>query len=134
MRVLIAEYMADALAMELRLGTASVKGEMVTLAKISDDLTIPFKLKVISHFDTGAGKDGALLLEGPGDLLLFLGYSEKTKKMHLALIDRSDMKRRPKEVMESTGFVDIAIKRFNEGDAVRGLWTQEARKDPWKDA
>lgn len=134
MRTRIAERMADALAMELCLGTASVKGKVAIYVPLSKGLTIPIELKVISHFDAGAGQDAGLLLEGPGDLLFFIGYSEKTKDLRTALIDRAAMKRKPKEVMGSTGFVDIALKRFNDGDAVRGMWTQADRKDTWKEA
>jgi hypothetical protein len=126
--------MADALAIELCLGTASVKGTITMFVGIGDGLTIPIELKVISHFDAGAGQDAGLLLEGPGDLLFFIGYSEKTKDLRLAMIDRAAMTRKPKKVMGSTGFIDIALKRFNEGDAVRGMWTQASRKDPWKEA
>jgi hypothetical protein len=126
--------MADALAMELRLDTASAKGGVEVYVVIDRNLTIPFKLEVISHFDGGIAKDAGLLLKGPGDLMVFLGYSEKTKDLRLALIDRSEMKRKPKDVMNSTAFVDIAIKRFDDGGAVRGTWKQDSRKDAWEEA
>ncbi len=134
MRKIIAERMSDALAMTLCLGTASVKGGMEAYITLGENLSIPFSLKVVSHFDAGIAKDAGLLLEGPGDLLVFVGYSEKTKDLRLALIDRTAMKRKPKDVMNSTAFVEIALKRFDDGDAVRGLWKQAERRDPWKEA
>ncbi len=134
MRVSIAERMADALGMQLNLETAGVKGKIKAHVPLGKGLTIPITLKVISHFDAGGGKDAGLLLEGPGDLLLFVGYSEKTKDLRIALIDRKAMKRKPKEVMASTAFVFGALSRFNDGDAVRGLWKQKDRKDSWMEA
>ncbi len=131
MRIWIAERIADALAMELCLGTASVKGRAEIHVPLGKGLTIPIKLKVISHFDAGAGLDAGLLVEGPGDLLLFVGYSEKTDDLRLAVIDRAALKRKPKEVLRSTSFIDIALKRFNEDGAVKGMWKQDGRKDPW---
>lgn len=131
MRKIIAERLADALAMELYLSTCSVKGGLTVYVSPSKGLTIPIKLEVIGYFDAGTAKDAALLLKGPGDLLVFIGYSEKTKDTRLAIIDRAAMKRKPKDVMKSTGFVEIALKRFNDGDAVRGLWRQGERKEAW---
>lgn len=127
--MIIAERMADALSMQLHLSTASVKGKITVYMGIGG---IPVTLEVIDHFDAGAGKDAALLLEGPGDLIVLLTYSEKTTNLCFVLIDRAAMTRKPKEVMRSTSFADIAIKRFNEGDAVRGMWAQGERKSAWK--
>lgn len=133
MRVAIAEKMADALAMPLQLETASVRGQVSMFVNLSEEFTIPVTLRVWTHFDAGVGKDAGLLLEGPGDLLVFVGYSEKTKDLCVALIDRSAMNRKPKEVMQGTSFVDIAVRRFNDGNAVRGLWSHAKRKAEWKE-
>ena len=132
-RNVVAEKFADALGMQLGLSTCSVKGDLTIYIPLSSGLTIPFKLKVISYFDAGIGMDAALLLEGPGDLLFFIGYSEKTKDLRTAVIDRTAMKRKPKDVMKSTGFVEIALKRLDDGGAVRGSWKQGGKKDSWKE-
>ena len=132
MRVHIAEKFADALALTLYLETASVTGEIVVFIQVADDLRIPIRLKTITHFDAGAGNDAAILLGGPGDLLLFLGYGKKSDLLHLALIDKSKMTRQPKEIMRSSSFVDLALMQFNEDDAVRGQWTQKTRNSAWR--
>ena len=131
MRVHVAERFADALAMTLYLETASVAGEVAVFVDLSDDLRIPIKLKTISHFDAGTGGDAAILLDGPGDLLLFLGYCKESDRLHLALIDGAKMKRPPKEIMRRNSFVSLAISQFNEDHAVRGRWTQKARTSRW---
>lgn len=131
MRVHVAERFADALAMTMYLETASVAGEVVVFVDLSDDLRIPIKLKTISHFDAGAGNDAAILLDGPGDLLMFLGYCKKSDRLHLALIDGAKMKRPLKEIMRSSSFVNLALKQFNKEGAVRGRWTQKARTSRW---
>jgi hypothetical protein len=131
MRVHIAEKFADALALTMYLETASVAGEVVVFVDLAEDLWIPIKLKTITHFDAGAGKDAAILLDGPGDLLMFLGYCKKSDRLHLALIDGAKMKRLPKEIMRGSSFVKLALKKFNEEGAVCGRWTQKARTSRW---
>ncbi|KKL08615.1 hypothetical protein LCGC14_2574090 [marine sediment metagenome] len=131
MRVHVAERFADALAMTLYLETASVTGEVMMYVDLADDLRIPINLKTISHFDAGTGGDAAILLGGPGDLLLFLGYCKESDRLHLALIDGAKMKRPPKEIMRHSSFVRLALKQFNEEHVVRGRWTQKARNALW---
>ncbi len=132
MRVHMAEKFADALAMTLYLETAGVTGEIVVFIEMADDLRIPIRLKTISHFDAGAGNDAAILLDGPGDLLVFMGYSKKTDRLHLALIDGAKMKRSPKEIMRESTFVHLAINQFKHTGAVRGQWTQKSRASSWR--
>lgn len=132
MRIHVAEKIADAIGMAMYLETASVAGEITVYVDLADDLRIPIKLKTIDHFDAGAGKDAAVLLDGPGDLFVFLGYGKKTDRLHLALIDGAKMKRLPKEIMRGSSFVDLALKKFSEEGAVRGKWTQKTRTSGWK--
>lgn len=132
MRVHIAEKFVDALAITLYLETASVDGEVVVFVDLAEDLRIPIKLKTTRHFDAGPGGDAAILLDGPGDLLVFLGFNKKADRLHLALIDSAKMKRSPKEIMRSSSFVNLALKQFNEEGAVRGRWTQTSRTSTWK--
>ena len=134
MRIHVAEKIADALAMTMYLETASVSGEVVVFVDLADDLRIPVRLKTTNHFDAGAGGDAAILLDGPGDLIVFLGYSKKTDGLHLALIDGAKMKRSPKEIMRESTFVHLALNQFKHTGAVRGQWTQKSRRSGWKPA
>ena len=119
MRKEVAEHFADALLMRLEHHVANMKGKkLVEALKLSKTAKLYFDLEVVAHFDAFTKGDGMLALQGPGDLLMFLGYEEIWHCLRVVIVDGSRLKGSPKELLAGSNTVQGVIEKLDELDAV----------------
>ena len=108
MRDSVAETFADALAMSLVNDKQKVRVSGSVYQEF-DLGRVPFRfgLKVVAHFDNKPRGEAALLLQGPGDLLLLLGHTDHKKMLTCAILDGRDQMF--KDSIMRSGIVEDAV-------------------------
>ena len=106
--------LADALGMHLSVKGVEVRGAVSRMVSaLGMGTKFHFKLNVISSVVDMTGEDVGLLLEGPGDFLVWAVYSDFSSTTEIDIIDRTKLKHKDvKKMYKMTGGLSGFFEQF----------------------